>query len=84
VRDPGRADLVREPAAAHPVHDHFAEREREGVLRRSARRTGRFEYQTLLPVKAEEVSATLHEGVLTVTVPKAQATKPRHIEITES
>ncbi|MBX7555227.1 Hsp20/alpha crystallin family protein [Streptomyces sp. NPDC048665] len=62
------------------------EREREGVLRRSTRRTGRFEYQALLPadVRSEEVSATLHEGVLTVTVPKSQATKPRHIEITES
>ncbi|MGW0771863.1 Hsp20/alpha crystallin family protein [Streptomyces sp. NPDC002676] len=68
------------------ITGEYKEREREGVLRRSTRRTGRFEYQTLLPadVRAEEVSATLHEGVLTVTVPKAQATKPRHIEITES
>ncbi|OLZ73399.1 heat-shock protein Hsp20 [Streptomyces sp. IMTB 2501] len=68
------------------ITGEYKEREREGVLRRSTRRTGRFEYQALLPadVRAEEVSATLHEGVLTVTVPKAQATKPRHIEITES
>jgi HSP20 family protein len=64
----------------------YKERERAGVLRRSTRRTGHFEYQTLLPtdVTPDEVSATLHDGVLTVTVPKVQATKPRHIEITES
>ncbi|MGW0767084.1 Hsp20/alpha crystallin family protein [Streptomyces sp. NPDC002676] len=68
------------------ITGEYKEREREGVLRSSTRRTGRFEYQTLLPadVRAEEVSATLHEGVLTVTVPKAKAVKPRHIEITES
>ncbi|MFE2520680.1 Hsp20 family protein [Streptomyces mirabilis] len=55
-------------------------------MRRATRRTGRFGYQTLLPthVKAEEVSATLHEGVLTVTLYKAQAVRPRHTSITES
>ncbi|MGC9539795.1 Hsp20/alpha crystallin family protein [Streptomyces sp. UG1] len=68
------------------ITGEYKEQEREGVLRRSTRRTGRFEYRALLPtdVRSEEVSATLHDGVLTVTVPKAQATKPRHIEITES
>ncbi|MFI6727393.1 Hsp20/alpha crystallin family protein [Streptomyces atratus] len=60
--------------------------EREGVLRRGTRRTGHFEYRALLPaeVKAEEIKATLADGVLIVTVPKAEAAKPRHIEITES
>ncbi|MGX5186044.1 Hsp20/alpha crystallin family protein [Streptomyces avermitilis] len=68
------------------ISGEYKERERVGVLRRTTRRTGRFEYQTLLPtdVKAELVSAALHEGGVTVTVPKAQAVKPRHIEITES
>ncbi len=57
--------------------------EREGVLRRAMRRTGRFEYRALLPtdVKAEDVHATLADGILTVAVPKAQAAKPHHIEI---
>ncbi|GAU70846.1 Hsp20 family protein [Streptomyces sp. NBRC 110611] len=57
--------------------------EREGVVRRRGRPTGRFEYRTLLPtdVRAEDVTATLNEGVLTVTIPKAQVAKPRHIEI---
>ncbi|MER6503288.1 Hsp20/alpha crystallin family protein [Streptomyces sp. NPDC001455] len=60
------------------------EREREGVLRRSTRRTGHFEYRAHLPsdVRPDDVSAGLGDGVLTVTVPKAQAVKPRHIEIT--
>lgn len=68
------------------ISGEYKEREREGVLRRSNRRSGRFEYLALLPtdVRTEEVSATLHDGLLTLTVPKAQATKPRHIEITES
>jgi HSP20 family protein len=62
----------------------IAEHEREGVVRRSTRRTGSFEYRAMLPmdVKPEEVSAQLADGVLTVTVPKAQPVKPRHIEVT--
>ncbi|MDW6057413.1 Hsp20/alpha crystallin family protein [Streptomyces sp. FXJ1.4098] len=67
------------------ISGEYKEREREGVLRRSTRRTGRCEYRALLPadVKADEIRATLTDGVLTVTVPKAQAAKPRHIEITD-
>ncbi|MGK5533030.1 Hsp20/alpha crystallin family protein [Streptomyces sp. URMC 129] len=62
------------------------EREPEGVLRRGTRHTGHFEYRALLPgeVKTGEVRANLADGVLTVTVPKAQAAKPHHIDITES
>ncbi|QKV96416.1 Hsp20/alpha crystallin family protein [Streptomyces sp. NA02950] len=67
------------------VTGEIAERERKGVLRRSGRRTGRFEYRMLLPgeVNTERVKATMSEGVLTITVPKAETAKPRHIEITE-
>jgi HSP20 family protein len=67
------------------ISGQLKEREREGVLRRGTRRSGHFEYRALLPteVKAEDVNATLADGVLTVTVPKAQAIKPRHIEVTE-
>jgi HSP20 family protein len=59
------------------------ETEREGVWRRRTRRYGRFEYRTLLPgeADAEKVTATLSDGVLTVTVPKAAVTKPRKVEI---
>ncbi|MGW4202748.1 Hsp20/alpha crystallin family protein [Streptomyces sp. NPDC004726] len=65
------------------ITGELKEREPEGVLRRATRRTGRFEYRALLPsaVKAEDVHATLADGILTVAVPKAQAVKPHHIEI---
>ncbi|MFE6684936.1 Hsp20/alpha crystallin family protein [Streptomyces sp. NPDC057743] len=57
----------------------------EGVLRRTTRRTGRFEYRAALPVdvRADEVTANLTDGVLTVTLPKAEPATPRRIEITE-
>ncbi|MBZ9645101.1 Hsp20/alpha crystallin family protein [Streptomyces sp. PSKA30] len=66
------------------ISGEFKERERAGVMRRGTRRTGRFEFRTLLPgeVDAEGASATLADGVLTVNVPKVEAAKPRHIEIT--
>ena len=67
------------------ITGEYKEHEREGVLRRSTRRTGHFQCQALLPtdVRAEDITATLADGVLTVTVPKVQAAKPHHIEITE-
>jgi HSP20 family protein len=51
---------------------------------RSSRRTGRFELQTYLPgdVNADAVTAQLSDGILTVTVPKSEAAKPRKVEIT--
>ena len=52
--------------------------------RHSSRRTGRFELRTYLPgdVNADAVSAQLSDGILTVTVPKSEAAKPRKVEIT--
>jgi HSP20 family protein len=66
------------------ITGELKEREREGVLRRGTRRTGRFEYRALLPtdVKAEGINAALTGGVLTITVPKAEPVKSRHVEIT--
>ncbi|MBI0299251.1 Hsp20/alpha crystallin family protein [Streptomyces sp. PRKS01-29] len=68
------------------VTGEIKERERKGVLRRGGRRTGRFEYRLLLPseVNTEGIKAAMSEGVLTITVPKAETAKPRHVEITES
>ena len=51
---------------------------------RSTRRTGRFEFRAWLPgdVNADAVTAQLSDGILTVTVPKSEAAKPRKVEIT--
>jgi HSP20 family protein len=50
----------------------------------SSRRTGRFELRTYMPgdVNADAITAQLSDGILTVTVPKSEASEPRRIEIT--
>ncbi|RAY11069.1 Hsp20/alpha crystallin family protein [Actinomadura craniellae] len=58
--------------------------EQEGKRwRRRARRVGRFEFRTYLPgdVDTERVDARFEHGVLTIAVPKAEAAKPKRIEI---
>ena len=59
------------------------QKERKGVLRRQTRRTGQFEYRVTLPGQADEehIEAKLHDGVLTVRVPKAQSAQARRIEV---
>jgi HSP20 family protein len=56
----------------------------KGRRRRRVRRTGRFELRTILPgdINPDGVTANLSDGVLTVRVPKAEAAKPRRIEVT--
>ena len=58
--------------------------ENDGRQHRRSRRTGRFELHTYLPgeVNSDAVRAELADGVLTVTVPKAEASKPHKVEIT--
>jgi HSP20 family protein len=65
------------------VTGEIPESEQEGRKHRRSRRTGRFEFRTYLPgdVNAAGVNAQLSDGVLTVTIPKSEAAKPRHIEI---
>jgi HSP20 family protein len=59
------------------------EKERKGVLRRRTRSVGRFYFEVTLPGDVDEsgVTASLDQGVLTVRVPKANADRPRHIEV---
>jgi HSP20 family protein len=62
------------------------ERERTGILRRRTRRKGRFEYRVALPgdADADGVDASLHDGVLTLRVPKSERAKPRRIDVKAS
>lgn len=57
---------------------------RQGRALRRGRRSGRSGYRVLLPGQAEadQVTAALADGVLTVTVPKTEAGKPHRIQVT--
>jgi HSP20 family protein len=59
------------------------QRERKGALRRQMRRTGHFAYRVGLPaqVEADNIEATLSDGVLTVRVPKAERAQRRKVEV---
>lgn len=65
------------------VSGEITRKERTGVLRHSTRRTGSFDYRVALPtgVDPDKVQARFDEGVLTVTVPRAESAKPRKIKI---
>ena len=65
------------------ITGEIKDREREGLLRRKARRVGRFEFRVTLPGKTdpEKVKADLSDGVLTVRVPKPEVARPRHVEV---
>lgn len=60
----------------------IARPERGNVLR-TERAAGAFERTVSLPfdIDAERVTASLREGVLTVTLPKTAASRPRKVEI---
>jgi HSP20 family protein len=59
------------------------EKKREGVLRHSTRVTGSFSYGALLPSAIDDgsVTATMTDGVLTITLPKAEGTSSRRIAV---
>jgi HSP20 family protein len=66
------------------ISGEFAGTGQDGRPLRRGRRSGRFEYRVLLPgqADADKVTAALRDGVLTVTVPKAEADKPHRIQVT--
>ena len=67
------------------VKGEIKERERKGIMRRRTRRVGEFEFRVTLPgpADAEKVDASLNDGVLRVSVPKAEEAKARRIEISD-
>lgn len=60
--------------------------EREGVMRRRARRRGRFEYRVILPdeIDAENIDANLSDGILRLRIPKSEQAQRRRIEVQSS
>ena len=65
------------------ISGEIKEREREGILRRRTRKTGEFDYHITLPgdADAENIEAELHDGVLTVRIPKPEQERPRRIDV---
>jgi len=61
------------------------ERVRVGFLRHRARTTGRYSLAVTLPVPVDSdgVIASLDHGLLTVTIPKAERARRRHIPVTQ-
>jgi HSP20 family protein len=59
------------------------EKEGQGTLRHTTRTSGSFTYEAILPVPVDEasVTASLADGVLLVTMPKATEAKSTHVEI---
>ena len=68
------------------ISGDIEERKRRGILRRSSRRVGHFDYHVNLPgiSETEDVKATLDAGVLTVRVPKPEHAKRRRIQIQQA
>lgn len=65
------------------ITGEIKQRERSGIVRRQERRVGEFEHVVTLPgeIDPERVDAKLHDGVLTVRVGKARASRPRRIAV---
>ena len=70
------------PTELH-ISGEVVERERTGIVRHRTRRTGRFSYRVSLPPGTEPdgIRASHSDGVLTVTVPRTEASRPRRIDI---
>jgi HSP20 family protein len=65
------------------ITGQIKQREHKGAVRQQARRTGRFEYRVSLPdqVDAENIEASLSDGVLTIRAPKLERAERRQIEV---
>ena len=63
--------------------DEVREGNEEGNYRLLERRNGRFERTFTLPraINTEKIDARFEHGLLTVTLPKSEAAKPRKIEV---
>jgi HSP20 family molecular chaperone IbpA len=62
------------------ISGEIEERERNGILRRRARRTGCFEYRVAVPSRPDP-GARLADGVLTVRVHEPEPARSRRVEV---
>jgi HSP20 family protein len=84
---PGVArDQIKIEAGHNELHvsGEVTEKERTGTMRHRTRRTGSYSYRVALPAGCDPdaISAAYNEGVLTITVPRSETSKPRRINIT--
>jgi HSP20 family protein len=65
------------------VSGEIKERERKGILRRRTRPVGFFELRVALPgaIDPDNVEASVHDGVLTVKIPKSDRSRSRRIDV---
>jgi HSP20 family protein len=65
------------------IHGTTTTTEKKGVLRHSTRASGTFSYELVVPqpVREADVTATLRDGVLTVTMPKADEVRTTRVDI---
>jgi HSP20 family protein len=65
------------------IAGEIKEKQRTGILRRRTRRVGRFDYRVTLPgqIDADNVNASLNEGVLSVRLPKSERTHRKRITV---
>jgi HSP20 family protein len=65
------------------VHGEVKQREHNGFVRQQTRRIGQFDHTVTLPgeIIGEQITATLHDGVLMIRAPKAEKSKTHRIQI---
>ena len=65
------------------IFGEFRDRERHGILRRKGRRVGEFEFLISLPgdIDHEHVDASLEQGVLQISAPKADSAQARRVAV---
>jgi HSP20 family protein len=68
------------------IRGEIMERERRGIFRRQGRRTGTFEYRVSVAgdVDVDNIQAVMTNGLLTVSIPKPQPTRPKRVEIQQA
>jgi HSP20 family protein len=64
----------------------FEEKHKDAEVYRAERFVGRFQRTVTLPspVAADKVKASYKDGILTVTLPKTEESKPKHIDVNVS